>query len=178
MKQYIYILILFFIIVFYNNCKKEDPYDYEIEYQDGYPNVLAGYWKAYDIEFTDNGLVPLDYEPYDLITALDPNNENNLIIDNIYNSNQRVRTFINRSSDGFYIIKGEQLEKVNAQYDIKTISIDGEYRDDPESGEILLIFTGLYDKYDDLYDSVIVVAYRKTGFEDVDEYEFENIFEN
>ena len=70
----------------------------------------------------DNYVVPLDNNFYDLVTALDPNNEHTLIIDNLYNSSQRVSTFIDRATDRFYITKGEQLEKVNAQFDIETVS--------------------------------------------------------
>ena len=159
------------------NCKEEDPFDYEMEYQDGYPNVMTGYWKAMDFEVVGDQVIPIDESFYDLITALDPNNKNTLVIDNIYNSNIRVRSFIDRTSDRFYVTKGEQLEKNNILYDIKTVSINGEYIDDPQDGELLYIETGLYDEYDDLYDTLIILAFRKTGFEDIEEYEYDWIFD-
>ena len=49
MKKLLYAILITSVIILSVTCTEEDPYDYEIEYQDGYPNVLAGYWKAYDL---------------------------------------------------------------------------------------------------------------------------------
>lgn len=178
MKIYIKSLVLVFILVLFNQCQKPDPYDYEIEYQDGYPSNFAGQWVAFDfLTFTVNGqLVPIDLE-YDLITALDPNNEHYLIIDNIYNASLRVRAFVDIAGKSFYATSTEQLDQVNGNDEIKTISIRGDYIEDDE-GDILQIQTGLYDQYNDLYDTIITLAFRKDGLEDVEEYQWSYYFDN
>jgi len=178
MKRHIYILLVLLFSLSCYKCQEEDPFDYDIEYQDGYPNIMAGNWKAIDFAVVGQETIPIGNNEYELVTALDPNNEHSLIIDNIYNSNLRVRTFIDRTTDRFYVTRGDQLEETNALYDVEKISINGRYIDDPNSGEVLVIETGLYDEFNDLYDTLIILGFRKTGFEDVEEYEFDFIFEN
>ncbi len=176
-------IIIISVVLFVSfSCKKEDPFGYEIEYQNGYPSEFAGNWRAVDFLFTnidiDNAIAPIDGNEYNLVTALDPADKNKLIIDNIYNSNLRVRTFLDKAEDAFYINKGKQLEKVNNQFDIKTISIRGVYLNEEQSGELLYFVTGLYDQYNDLFDTIVTIAFRKIGFEDLEEYEYDFIFEN
>ena len=171
MKNLRYILFLYVLI--FTGCKEEDPYDYEIGYENGYPNAMAGVWKTYDFEpgFYE---YPLSYTAYEMIIAVDPANTDNLIIDNVYNSNLRVRTFVNKATSEYYVIKGEQLEEMNAQYDIETISIMGVYYNEDEA---IIMYIGLYDQYNDLFDTIHVIGFRKTGFEDIEEYEYESLFE-
>jgi hypothetical protein len=145
---------------------------YDIEYQEGCPNVLAGNWTA--IEFQNatvvNGRITYadnisDY--FDMVSALDPNSNDSLIIGNIYDSNIRVK--VHYENDRFGITKGKQLEVINhGQYGIYYVSVDGNYNNDEESGEYLTMHIGLYDKYSALFDTMYVIAFRKTGFEDTD----------
>ena len=90
-----------------------------------------------------------------------------LVIDNIYDSNIRVK--VHYENDTFKITKGKQLEVINyGQYDIHYVSVDGNYNSDEESGEYLTMHIGLYDRYSALFDTMYVVGLRKTGFEYVD----------
>jgi hypothetical protein len=162
------LLILAMMLVL-SSCEDES---YTIEYQEGYPNELAGNWRA--IEFQNatvvNDLIT-DYDNisdyFDLVTALDPNNQDSLVIDNIYDSNIRIKVHYHDST--FSISKGSQLEVINqGQYDIYYVSVNGKYIIDEEYGDYMAMHIGLYDKYSALFDTMYVVAFRKTGFEDVD----------
>lgn len=167
-----YIFLFFTIISILVNLTSCEDDSYDIDYQEGYPNVLAGNWMA--IEFQNatvvNGQITSagnisDY--FDLVSALDPNSNDSLVIDNIYDSNIRVK--VHYENDTFKVTKGNQLEVINyGQYDIHYVSVDGNYNSDEESGEYLTMHIGLYDKYSALFDTMYVVALRKTGFEDVD----------
>jgi hypothetical protein len=162
-------LILLAMLLVLSSCEDDS---YTIEYQDGYPNELAGNWRA--IEFQNatvvNDLITdadniSDY--FDLVTALDPNSQDSLVIDNIYDSNIRVKVYYHDNTFG--ITKGRQLEVINhGQYDIYYISVNGKYIIDEEYGDYMAMHIGLYDKYSALFDTMYVVAFRKTGFEDVD----------
>ena len=72
-----YIFIFFAIISILVNLTSCEDESYDVDYQEGYPNVLAGNWMA--IEFQNatvvNGQITYadnisDY--YDLVSALDP----------------------------------------------------------------------------------------------------------
>jgi hypothetical protein len=149
---------------------EDDSFD--IEYQEGYPNVLAGNWEA--IEF-QNATVVNDRITYadnvsdyfDMVTALDPNSNDSLVIGNIYDSNIRIKVYY--ENDKFEVTKGNQLEVINyGRYGIYYVSVNGNYNNDEEAGEYLTMHIGLYDKYSALFDTMYVVAFRKTGFEDTD----------
>ena len=167
-----YIFLFFTIISILVNLSSCEDDNYDIDYQEGYPNVLAGNWMA--IEFQNatvvNGQITnadniSDY--FDLVSALDPNSNDSLVINNIYDSNIRVK--VHYENDTFKVTKGNQLEVINyGQYDIHYVSVDGNYNSDEESGEYLTMHIGLYDKYSALFDTMYVVALRKTGFENVD----------
>jgi hypothetical protein len=106
-------------------------------------------------------------DEYDLVTALDPNSNDSLVIDNIYNSGVRVKTFFKGSL--FYVADGRQLEVINqGQYGIYRVSVDGELLTSEEDGDYLVMTVGLYDQYAAVVDTVLIYAFRKTGFEDVD----------
>jgi hypothetical protein len=145
---------------------------YDIEYQEGYPNVLAGNWDA--IEFQNatvvNGQITYadnisDY--FDMVSALDPNSDDSLVIGNIYDSNIRVKVYY--ENDKFGVTKGNQLEVINhGMYGIYYVSVSGNYNNEEETGEYLTMHIGLYDKYSALFDTMYVIAFRKTGFEDTD----------
>ena len=182
MKKVIVLMVLFSAVL-YNSCKKEDPYDYTIEYQDGYPSKFTGSWNAFDFSLGSTGSVVLiDFNPYNLITALDPNTNEKLILDNVYNSSLRVRADLDQIQETFYVEKGDQLESANAIYKVEKITLIGFYDDcliqgfaeefDVET-KGLNIFIGLYDEYGNLFDSIYTYAARKTGFEDLDQYKFD-----
>jgi hypothetical protein len=157
------------LIISLTSCEDDN---YDIEFQEGYPNVLAGNWEA--IEF-QNATVVNDRITYadnvsdyfDMVTALDPNSNDSLVIGNIYDSNIRVKVYY--ENDKFEVIKGKQLEVINyGRYGIYYVSVNGNYNNDEESGEYLTMHIGLYDEYSALFDTMYVVAFRKTGFEDTD----------
>ena len=140
---------------------------YEIEYQDGYPNKLAGNWIAFDYQLTkENYVMAIDTindfdlttdeqfsrfaylleitgvsDQYDLVTALDPNAQN-------------------RYKD--------QLEVINkGGYDITFVSLSGQMVEDSQ-GDMIFMVVGLFDEEKALLESLLIAAYRKTGFEDTE----------
>lgn len=174
----------FILLVGIISCKKDD---YNIDYQDGYPNNLNGNWVVF--EFQGGQLSGHLYDPYDLVTALDPNRKGYLILDKLYNSNLRIRAEFNDSAK-FYAQMGPQLETVNDDSDIKYVTLHGQVSDEyyliqqvyslaaasfeniafdaSDIKEAIIIYVGYYDQYKDLYDSTLIMGYRKTGFENVD----------
>jgi hypothetical protein len=151
------------MVLYLISCNEND---YVIEYQDGYPNKLAGNWRAFEFQGGAFDMSKLSDE-YDLVTALDPNSNDSLVIDNIYNSGVRVKTFFKGSL--FYVADGRQLEVINqGQYGIYRVSVDGELLTSEEDGDYLVMTVGLYDQYAAVVDTVLIYAFRKTGFEDVD----------
>lgn len=164
----------------------EDPG--EIEYAAGYPSKLAGNWVVFQFHGGDlDG--PLT-GPYDIVTALDANRPGYLIVDNIYNSGVRARAEI-LGDTGIVANKVEQLELINkGGYGIETVSIDGYIQENSilanflyslaaasfeniaftadDITEIIFFRAGLYDELDAPVDTIMIMGYRKTGFEDVD----------
>ncbi|MBN2273313.1 MAG: hypothetical protein JXR41_04710 [Bacteroidales bacterium] len=145
------------------SCQQDD---YDIEYQNGNPNNLVGNWRAFEFQ---GGAFDLDKlsDEYDLVTALDPNSTDSLVIDNLYNSGVRVKAFYQDSS--FTVSHGRQLEVINmGQYGIYAVSVTGEFQSTEEDGDFLVMNVGLYDQYASVVDTVLIWAFRKTGFEDTD----------
>ncbi len=166
--------------------------DYEIDFQNGYPDKLAGNWIAADYQLTkDNYLTVIDTindfdlsstagfqnfinlleitagsDKYDLTTALDPNSTGKVIINNLYNSGVRVRAGIN---DKFIEARlAEQLDLINhGIYGIAYVSVSGQILQHADS-DVLYLIVGFYDDQMALFDAVIVEAFRKTGFEDTE----------
>ena len=165
---------------------------YEIEYQDGYPNKLAGNWVAFDYQLTkENYMMAIDTinyfdltfdtqfsmfvdlleitgesDEYDLVTALDPYFQNSIIFNNIYNSG--IRTQIDYQDNLFEGRYKDQLEVINkGGYDITFVSLSGQMIEDPD-GDMIFMVVGLYDKEQALLESLLIAAYRKTGFEDTE----------
>jgi len=174
MKLKIHTVILFLIfiaslLIILTSCEKDD---YTIEYQDGYPNILAGNWRAVEYQnavVVKNIIISVDNisEPFDLVSALDPNSGDSLVFDNIYDSKIRVKAHYDDSI--FNVVKGRQLEVINnGQYGIYYVSINGKYNYDKQYGGYLTMHIGLYDKYSALFDTLYVAAFRKTGFEELD----------
>jgi hypothetical protein len=154
---------IFLIIVAFASCQKDE---YVVEYQDGNPSQLVGNWRAYEFQGGAFDVEKLSDE-YDLVTALDPNSSDSLVIDNLYNSDVRVKT--RYLGTFFHIAKGRQLEVINmGQYGIHTVSVIGEFQSTEDAGDYLVMNVGLYDQYAALVDTVLILAFRKTGFEDVD----------
>lgn len=167
-------LFLIFITVLFISLESCNKDEYTVEYQQGYPNFLAGNWWAVEYQnakVVGNRVVSFDNisDPFDLVSALDPNSEDSLVFDNIYDSDIRVKVHFDDST--FSVVKGGQLEVINyGQYGIYYVSIDGKYNYDEVYGDYLTMHVGLYDKFSALYDTMFVAAFRKTGFED-SEYE-------
>jgi hypothetical protein len=174
-------LLCFFIIIL-SSCNKDD----EIKYANGYPSKLAGNWVVF--QFQGGNLDGALSSPYEMVTALAPNDYNTLILDNLYNTNTRIKAKI-QGDTGFVATKTEQLEVLNLKNKhIVKISIDGYIKDnfvlkdyiyslarssfpnmaftEDDITEIIFFRAGFYDVYGDPVDSVMVMGYRKTGFED------------
>lgn len=161
--------------------------DYVIEYQHNYPNKLAGNWVAF--EFQGGSLEgSAAAEPYDLVTSLDPNRSGSMILDKLYNADVRVRAEYIDST--FTIEMGENLEKVSTNnFGIYYVSLDGYITSNPvllstlyqlatiyfedmafersDLADLLFIRAGLYDQLKAQVDTVLILGYRKTGFEEV-----------
>ncbi len=172
------------IIVLWSACSKEK---YDIEYQEGYPNLFADNWIAF--EFQGGNLEGDFTEPYDMVTSLDPNHENSLILDKLYHADVRVRAAC--SDTAFSVTLGDNLDTVNQNnYHIRYISLKGYITTNPvltdmiyraalsyyqnasitpkQIQDVLFMRAGYYDSLQLRIDTVLVIAYRKTGFEDVD----------
>jgi hypothetical protein len=183
MNRSVVILISFFAFLLILSCKKDET---KIDYQEGYPNKLAGNWVVF--EFPGAKIAGTLYDPYDLVTALDPNNKGFMILDKLYASDVRVRAAYDSAK--FKVEMGPQLETISTNtYDIAYVSLDGYVSHNPviinavyqfaqssfenigftlnDSTDVILIHAGYYDKYKYLIDTVLIMGYRKTGFEDV-----------
>jgi hypothetical protein len=89
------------------------------------------------------------------------------VIDNVYDSKVRVKVHFQDSS--FMVSHGRQLEVINrGQYGIYAVSVSGEFQYSAADGDYMVMNVGLYDQYSALVDTVLIWAFRKTGFEDVD----------
>jgi hypothetical protein len=173
--------LAFFIII---SCKKDDS---NIDRTGGYPQKLVGNWVVF--EFPGAEIGDILYDPYDLVTALDPNNEGVLVLDKLYASDVRVRAIFDSAS--FKVEMGRQLDTVSTNtYDIAYISLEGSVSQSPviintvynfavrsfdniafsrrDIKDVILIHAGFYDKYKYPIDTVLIMGYRKTGFENVD----------
>ncbi|MBN2521742.1 MAG: hypothetical protein JXB24_00630 [Bacteroidales bacterium] len=176
------IAIVLFLVSSLMSCIQKD---YDIGYQDDYPNKFAGNWIVF--EFPGGEIGNTLYEPYDLVTSLDPNNRGYMIIDKLYNSDTRVRA--EYSDSAFYVCMGEQLEQISTNtYDIEYISVDGYITANPvlinmaynfaalsfesisfeisDIEDIIYMHAGFYDAYKTVVDTVLIIGYRKTGFEE------------
>jgi hypothetical protein len=178
LKSISYILVIILAV----SCKKDD----KTEFQNGYPNALAGNWIAFE---SPGGNIYGPYTaPFDLVTSLDPNQKGYLIIDKLYASDVRVRAIYDTTT--FHVEMGEQLEKISKNtYNIAYISVDGEVSSKPilinylfqlaeayysnisfqesDIKDVIQIHVGYYDIYKNLVDTTSLLGYRKTGFEDV-----------
>lgn len=147
----------------FTSCQRDD---YEIVYQSGNPNFLVGNWRAFEFQ---GGAFDLNRmaDEYDLVTALDPNSTDSLVIDNLYDSKVRVKVQFQDSS--FAVSHGRQLEVINmGQYGVYAVSVNGEFQYSGADGDYMVMNIGLYDQYAALLDTVLIWAFRKTGFEDTD----------
>lgn len=180
----IFKILLIILVILCTRCMKED---YEIEYQNNYPNKLAGNWVAF--EFQGGNLEgAVSSEPYDLVTSLDPNRSGYMILDKLYAADVRVRAEYVDST--FYVEMGENLEKVSTNnYDINFVSLDGYITSNPvllttlyqlaliyfediafersDLEDLIFIRAGFYDQLEAQIDTVLILGYRKTGFEEV-----------
>jgi hypothetical protein len=173
---------LIFLLILFVSCDKN-----EIEYQDGYPSMLADNWIVF--EFRGGNIEGEILDPYSISTALDPNRSGYLIIDQLYDSDIRVR--VPYADTSFSIVMGEQLEIIGTNnHDVKFVSIDGYITTNPvltsftydlasyffenisfnssDIEDVLFIRAGLYDSYHAPVDTFLLIGYRETGFENVD----------
>jgi hypothetical protein len=138
----------------------------DIVYQAGNPNCLVGNWRAFEFQGGAFDLTRMSDE-YDLVTALDPNSADSLVIDNLYDSKIRVKVHFQDSS--YAVSHGRQLEVINhGQYGVYAVSVDGEFQHSEADGDYMVMNVGLYDQYAALLDTILIWAFRKTGFEDTD----------
>jgi hypothetical protein len=164
------ILVIIFLLCAVS-CEEET---YEVEYQPGYPNILAGNWEAYDFP---NGAFDLESNfdgPYDLVTALDPNSGDSLVVSNIYDTGVRVKARF--SGQTIAVTKGKQLEVINdGEFGIRYVSIEGQVfpAEDNDEQDVIVMLIGLYDQFDNQVDSVYTVGFRKTGFENIEDQNFD-----
>jgi len=114
-----------------------------------YPSELAGNWVTF--EFQGGNLNGAFSAPFDMVTSLDPDSLNNLIIDKMYASDSRVRAEYNstlfKSDTNLYPVDtinydyiegyirvnmGKQLEKISTNtYNIAFITVDGNISSNP-----------------------------------------------
>lgn len=160
----------------------------DIEYASGNPSILPGNWVVF--EFQGGDLDGRLSGPYDMATALLPSNPRILVLDNLYNSGTRIKAQLYGDS-AFFEERTDQLEVINmGGYGIEQISINGYINDNSvlkdfifqlaqnsmenmafsksQMTEVIFFRAGFYDQYNSLIDSVMVMGYRKTGFEDED----------
>ena len=166
-----------------SGCKKDNT----TVNPNGYPNKLADNWIAFELH--GGSISGTSYEPYDLVTSLDPNHEGYVLFDKMYASDIRVRAQYSQDTI-IHVDKGEQLELVSKNiYNVAYISLDGYITTNPfwinaswqlanyyypnlsfpesDIKDVLYLHAGYYDKYNALIDTVLLIAYRKTGFENV-----------
>lgn len=180
----LYKVLVFFLLVLCTDCMKED---YIIEYQSDYPSMLAGNWVAFEFQggSLEGAVTP---EPYDLVTSLDPGRQGSMILDKLYAADVRVRAEYSDSS--FIVIMGENLEKVSTNnYDIHYVSLNGYITTNPvllstlyqlamiyfedmafeysDLEDLIFIRAGFYDQLEAQIDTVLILGYRKTGYEEV-----------
>jgi hypothetical protein len=174
------IIFVLTLVAILNSCKKDND-----GIPEKTPDILDGNWVVFETRVSDIG--ELIEAPFDLVTAVDPNNDSLLVIDNLYSSGLRVKAIIDTTS--FEVHKGEQLEKINARdKDIVSISLRGYVSTESvlvntiyslaasyyehisfeasDIEDVIFIRAGYYDEYDDRLDTVMILGYRKTGFED------------
>jgi hypothetical protein len=150
-------------MVVFTSCQQDEN---NIIYPNGNPNFLIGNWRAFEFQGGAFDLSRMANE-YDLVTALDPNSADSLVIDNLYDSKIRVKVHFQDSS--YTVSHGRQLEVINwGQYGVYAVSVDGKFQYSEADGDYMVMNVGLYDQYTDLLDTILIYAFRKTGFEDVD----------
>lgn len=161
--------------------------DYVIDYQEGYPSKLTGNWIAF--EFRGGTIENASLmAPYNMVTSLDPNRQNALILDKLYGSDIRVRA--EYSDTSFSVVMGEMLETVSTNvYAIKYVSLEGYITSNPVLvntlyslaasfyedmafdisyiEDLMFLRAGFYDKYKAQIDTALILGYRTTGFEEV-----------
>lgn len=169
-KVKVYIAGLFLLIAV-ASCEDDT---YEVDYAPGYPNVLAGNWIAFDFPGGTFNLESNFDGPYDLVTALDPNSRDSLVLSNVYDSGVRVKAKF--TGQTLNVNKGRQLEVINdGQFGIHYVSVEGEIVRATENDEqdIIVLLVGMYDQYEDLVDSVLIYGFRKDGFENIEDQNFD-----
>ncbi|MBN1950391.1 MAG: hypothetical protein JW801_04255 [Bacteroidales bacterium] len=181
MRKKLHIALSLVVLLTLWSCGEEP-----VEYAEGYPSKLAGNWIAFEFQGAELSGRVLD--PYEIATALDPNRTDALILDKLYNADVRVRADI--SDTAFSVRMGDQLELVSTNnYGIKYISAKGYVTTNPvlitliydvatlffedmsfyeaDIEDVMLIRAGFYDDYQSVIDTVLILGYRKTGFENV-----------
>ncbi len=190
--KYILGCFLFLTGLLFYSCNKDD---YDIEYASNNPDYLVGDWISF--QFQGGSLSGQYYGNYTISTAADPDNGNMLIMNNIYNTDVRIKVPIIGDTT-IYSKNTTQLEVIDeGSYGIQSVSINGYFYhvDDysyqattlqsfmysmaasifenisfeaDDIEDLMVFYAGLYDSNNSLVDSILVMGYRKTGLEDVD----------
>ncbi len=158
-----------------------------IEYQGGKRNPLVGTWVAFEFAADSSGRI---YEPYGLIISNDPNNPGHIILDKLYDSDVRIRaeyfedsTFttngktnqINPFGSKVYFIDSVRMEGFvstswflgDIAYQLAFLAYEDMQFDRDDIEKFIYMDVWYYDQYGDPIDSVMIVGYPKTGFEEV-----------
>lgn len=181
LKSCKYVTISSFFII--TGCESSDP-DYGFAKDN--PNSMVGNWIVFEVPQGD--FEGWGFEDYQLVTAVDPNRDSTLVINNLYNSNIRVRVpYSQNEFDEKFV---QQIDTIDGfDYNIHYVSLDGEVSQSyyvaqlsyqyalasfPDMDfdfdgieDVIYINAGFYDFDSLLVDSVVILGYRKTGFEDV-----------
>ena len=166
------------IILFTIQCTKD-----EIDYADGNPSILVGNWIAFHNKADTVGS---SWSSYEMVTSLDPNNINALIIDNLFQDGVRVRANID-SINMFSVTYADQINYFGSD-EYRYITLDaqvssdnpsvrsavynlalGTYPDlrfnEDEITETMVMHAAGYQEDGTIIDSALIFAYRRTGFE-------------
>jgi hypothetical protein len=179
------LMLLFGIpLVILSSCIKDNELNSTRELR----KKLAGNWIVFQFE---GSKVNDQYSsPYYTVTALDPNDDSTIIIDNLYNAGLRIKAKI-VGDTGFTAVKTVQLDSAaKKNYNIDRITIDGYINQnfiikdfmyqlasytfenmsftEDDMTEIIFYRAGFYNKNNERVDTVMIMGYRMTGFENVD----------
>ncbi len=183
---------LLLVCMLFSGCNNDET---EIEYASNNPDYLVGDWIAF--QFQGGSLSGQYYGNYTITTAISPDNEDMLIVNNIYDTDVRIKVPIIGDTT-IYSNNTAQLEVINeGSYGIESVSIDGYFYhvdnysyqastlqsfmyslaesvyenisfSEDDIEDLMVFYAGLYDSNNSLIDSILVMGYRKTGLEDVD----------
>lgn len=124
--------------------------------------------------------------PYMLVSAIDAVQDSSLVLDNLYGAGVRIRAAWSDSS--FSAMMTKQLEPPDTNiYGIEYTSVKGYVTENPvltqfmydmateayedinfypeDIRDVIFLRAGFYDQSKEIIDTVLIIGYRKTGFE-------------